>query len=69
MIIYYLGYQVIFSRWVADNRGYVYGDKLIMPESVVYKLIFACQVDDTTVQMAINYATQKINQFIDNYKP
>lgn len=62
-------YTVEFSSMLPDDKGYMDGNVIYMPESQAYKVIFMNNnVTDKTVQFAINHAIRKVNRFIDNYK-
>lgn len=62
-------YRVVFSPILLDDKGYMDGNVIYMPESQAYKFIFMNNnVTDKTVQFAINHAIAKVNRFIDNYK-
>lgn len=61
-------YRVEFSSMLPDDKGYMDGNVIYVPESQAYKFIFMNnQVNDKTVQFAINHAIRKVNRFIDNY--
>ncbi len=62
-------YRIEFSAMLPDDKGYMEGNVIYVPESQAYKFIFMNnQVNDKTVQFAISHATRKVHQFIDNYK-
>jgi hypothetical protein len=62
-------YRVEFSSILPDDKGYMDGNVIYVPESQAYKFIFMNNhVNDKTVQFAISHAIQKVNRFIDNYK-
>lgn len=62
-------YRIEFSAILPDDKGYMEGNVIYVPESQAYKFIFMNnQVNDETVQFAISHATRKVNRFIDNYK-
>lgn len=64
---YYLGYRVHFSTLLPQDKGYVFEDKVYIPESMAYKFFFMNnQVDDVTVKMCIDHAIAKVNRFIDH---
>lgn len=62
-------YRIQFSVMLPNDKGYIDGDTMYVPESQAYKFIFMNnRVDDVTVQFAINHATRMVHRFIDNYK-
>lgn len=62
-------YEVVFSEMLPDDKGCIIDNVIYVPESRAYKFIFMNnRVDETTVNMAISHAKNKINRFIDNYK-
>ena len=62
----FLGYKVHFTPWLADDRGFVFEDRIHLPESRAYQFMFMGEVSDITVKMAIDHAMQKLNRFIDH---
>lgn len=62
-------YRVHFSSVLPDDKVVVIDYNIHVPESQAYKWIFFNnQVNDKTIQHAINHAIKKVNMFIDNYK-
>jgi hypothetical protein len=62
-------YRVQFSVMIPDDRVIIQDQVITVPESQAYKWIFFNnEVNEKTVQFAINHALQKVYKFIDNYK-
>lgn len=59
-------YRIEFSEMLPDEKGYMTGDVIYVPESQAYKFIFMNNnVSDQNIQFAINHAIRKVNRFID----
>lgn len=64
----YLGYRVVFLKWLLNDQGYIAGDTIFMPESRFYQFVFMHnQVDEVTLKIAFDHASQKVHRFIDTY--
>lgn len=63
----YLGYRVEFLTCLPADKGYVFRGVIHIPEVYFYKFVFMHnQVDETTLRIVFDHATQKIHRFIDN---
>lgn len=64
----YLGYKVVFLSSLDPDKGYAMGDTIFIPEAHFYSFVFmGNQVDETTLKIAFDHATQKVYRFIDTY--
>lgn len=61
------GYRVVFLETLPPDKGLLMDNTIYVPETLAYKFMFMNnQVNEQTVQFAIDHAIRKVHRFIDN---